>query len=384
MPTRSPSVGLPRRGPVRYALAALLLISAVDAKACPICFAGLAVTPGQQLDAAEQAVLAVPVIGKSGYRIVEVVKGKVTDRTIAGEVLGADGTTLRDGGPALLLRNGPALQWRSIGTIGVEYAGWLRRLALIGNTGTVRPNTSWPVTTQTSSAPEDARWRERVALVVSYLEHPEPLANQIAFGEISRAPYGAMRSLKPLLDAATIARWIDDPGLAARRPTYVLLLGIAGGSDEAASLEQRLEVAWQTHDATNLAAMLAADLELQGPSRVGRIEKAYLADRTRTLPEINAALLALSVQGGANAAIARDRVIEAYRFFINERKAMAGFVAMQLADWECWDATTDYVTLLRSDVVKDPASHFAIVNYLQRSPHPAARSALQSIANTPR
>ena len=369
---------------MRYALAALLLISAVDAKACPICFAGLVVTPGQQLDAAEQAVLAEPVVGKTGYRILEVVKGKVTDRTIGGQVLGADATTLRDRRPLLLLRSGPALQWRSIGTIGVEHAGWLRRLALIGSTGPVRPNTGWPVTTQTSSALEDARWHERVALVVSYLEHPEPLANQIAFGEISRAPYGAMRSLKPLLNAATIAKWIDDPILAARRPTYMVLLGIAGGSDEAARLEQRLDVAWQTHDATNLAAMLAAELELQGPSRVGRIEKAYFADRTRTLPELNAALLALSVHGSANAAIARDRVIEAFRLFIKERKAMAGFVAMQLADWECWDATTDYITLLDSGAVKDPSSHFAIVNYLQRSPHPAARAAVQSMAGTPR
>jgi hypothetical protein len=181
MPTRSPSVGLPRRSPVRYALAALLSISAVDAKACPICFAGLVVTPGQQLDAAEQAVLAEPVVGKTGYRILEVVKGKVIDRTIGGQVLGADATTLRERRPLLLLRNGPALQWRSIGTIGVEHAGWLRRLALIGSTGPVRPNTGWPVTTQTSSALENARWHERVALVVSYLEHPEPLANQIAF-----------------------------------------------------------------------------------------------------------------------------------------------------------------------------------------------------------
>jgi hypothetical protein len=77
-------------------------------------------------------------------------------------------------------------------------------------------------------------------------------------------------------------------------------------------------------------------------------------------------------------------VIEAFRLFIKERKAMAGFVAMQLADWECWDATTDYITLLDSDAVKDPASHFAIVNYLRRSPHAVARAAVQSIAGTPR
>jgi hypothetical protein len=60
---------------------------------------------------------------------------------------------------------------------------------------------------------------------------------------------------------------------------------------------------------------------------------------------------------------------------------MASFVALELADWEYWDATTEYVALLKSDAVKDPASHFAVVNYLQRSPRAAAKAALQSLTN---
>ena len=51
--------------------------------------------------------------------------------------------------------------------------------------------------------------------------------------------------------------------------------------------------------------MLAANLELRGPSRVDWIEQAYFADRTRTLPEIQAALLALGVHGDGNATVPR-------------------------------------------------------------------------------
>ncbi len=54
---------------------------------------------------------------------------------------------------------------------------------------------------------------------------------------------------------------------------------------------------------------------------------------------------------------------------------MAGFVAPQLADWNYWDATTEYIALLKSNAIKDPASEFAIVNYLQRSA--AAKAAVQ-------
>jgi hypothetical protein len=193
-----------------------------------------------------------------------------------------------------------------------------------------------------------------------------------------------MRSLKARLDATTLVRWIDDAKRTARRSTYTLLLGIAGGPGDAARLEQRLDAARQSHDATNVAAMLAADLELRGPSRVGWIEKMYFADRDRTLPEIEAALLALSVHGGANGAIPRERVVGSYRRFMQERKPMAGFVAQDLADWEAWDATGDYVALLKSDALKDPASHFAVVSYLHRSPRTEAKAALRVLVDQPR
>jgi hypothetical protein len=61
-------------------------------------------------------------------------------------------------------------------------------------------------------------------------------------------------------------------------------------------------------------------------------------------------LLALSVHGGANGAVPRERVIQAYGLFIRERKPMAGFVALELADWEYWymDWGTDLYTALPS------------------------------------
>jgi hypothetical protein len=58
-------------------------------------------------------------------------------------------------------------------------------------------------------------------------------------------------------------------------------------------------------------------------------------------------------------------VIQAYRVFIREHPPMAGFVAPQLAEWNYWDATMEYAALLKSNAIKDPASEFAIVNYLQ-------------------
>ncbi len=346
------------------ALGTLMFFANPPVYACPLCLGGVVFAPGLQLDVADQAVLAAPVAGGTGWRIVEVVKGSATARqVITDPVDGVDGAAMRARRPALLLRHEQWPRWSSLGTIGAGYAGWLRQLVATGQT----PDRT------------DVDWRGRLALVAPYLEDPEPLVAAIAYGELARAPYGALRPLKPQLQAATIARWLDDPKLAARRPAYTLLLGIAGGPPDAERIEQRLDAAWTSRDATNLGAMVAADLELRGPSRVGWIETRYLADRNRTMPEIAAVLQALREHGKENGAVSRERVIQAYRLFMRERKPLAAFVAPDLAEWEAWDATPEYVAVLTSNVVPDPASRYAIVTYLQRSPRAEAKAALESL-----
>jgi len=349
------------------ALGALMIFASPEAQACQLCLGGVLFAPGQQLDVAEQAVLAGPAANGTRWRIIEVAKGHaVVGQAITEPVDGADGA-MGAGRPVLLLHHEHWPRWSSVGTIGVEHAGWLRQLAATG------PRTDRP----------DVDWRARVALVSPYLENAERLAALIAYGEIARAPYGALRSLEPRLEAATIARWLDDPKLAARRPAYTLLLGIAGGPADAERLEQRLDAAWASRDATNLGAMLAADLELRGPSRVAWIETMYLGDRRRTMPEIAAALQALGEHGDENGAVPRARVIQAFLVLIKERKPMAGLVAEHLAEWESWDAVAEYTALLRSSVPLDPVSRGAIVAYLERCPRPEAKAALASLPVAP-
>ena len=347
---------------------AALMFTMSGAEACPICFSGLVLTIGLQMDAADRAVLAVPIGDKGQFRIVEVIKGKdVVDETITEPVSKVDASALAGGKPLLLLGNDLAERWMSMGAIGVEYAGWLRRLAAGSHVGNASAKQAWPRGSFTASDMTEDEWRARLMVVAPYLEGPEPLAAEIAYGEMMRAPYSALRSIKPLIEAKAVASWIDDARLAARRSTYILLLGIAGGPDDLGRLEKRIDAEWASHDATNLSALLAADLELRGPSRLDWVEQMYFADSRRTLPEIEAALLALSVQGSSDAAVPRERVIEAYRFFMTAHKPMAGFVAQDLGDWGYWDAAPEYVALLQSDTLKDPASNLAVIGYLQRA-----------------
>ena len=341
--------------------AALACVSAA-AIACPLCLGALQQTRAQQLVTARQAVLAVPTADAGRFRVVEVVKG---ERPSSGTIEGgyprsgpaSDAAVAKRGKPLLLVRDEPLLAWVIVGAVGADHLGWLRQLA-----------GGKPVA---EMSPE--QWRARVALVLPYLENPGPLVAEIAYGELAAAPYAAMRTAKPHVDASAVRRWLADPQLVAREPLYLLLLGLAGDAQDAAPLERRLEAAWKSGDATNLGSMLAADLELRGAGRMPWIEANYLVDRKRSPPEIKAALLALSVHGNANGVIPRERVIQAYRVFMKEHKEIAGYVAQDLAAWQYWDAVPEYVALMKSDVPQQYPSRVAVLAYLRQSPSAEAR-----------
>jgi hypothetical protein len=318
--------------------------------ACALCLAGRTLTiSAQELVYAGRSVLAVPDVGGKTFRVVEVIKGEhPPGDTITDTVFRADSTAIRSTKPLLLIRDDAWRWWVNFGPIAAEQAGWLRRLTA----------------TKRTTGMNAAEWRDHVANLLPYLENAEPMVAEIAFAEFASAPYAALRSLKPRLDATAIRKWSDDPALATRQALYTLLLGIAGGAQDAEYLEKSLETAWKSKDSTNLGAELAADLELRGPSRVGWIEEKYFVDHDRTMPEIQAALLAMGEQGGADGAIPRWCVIDAYRVFIREHEALAGLVAKDLAEWKCWEFVPKFTAIVHSSGSQPNAYRNGLLYYL--------------------
>jgi hypothetical protein len=332
------------------------------AAACPLCLGAGQQTKAQQLVAARQAVLAVPTGDASRFSVVEVIKGEQpSSDTIEGGYPrygpASDPAAPLRRKPLLLVRDDPFPTWVILGAIGADHWGWLRNLAA-----------GKPAAALSAEA-----WRARVALAVPYLEHREPLAAELAYGELAAAPYAAMRTAKPRLDPSAVRGWLANPMLVGRQPLYLVLLGIAGNAQDAAALEQGLEAAWKSGDATHLGAMLAAILELRGAARMAWVEERHLRDRARSAPEINAALLALSVHGNANGVIPRERVIQSYRVFMKAHPEIAGYVAHDLAAWQYWDAVPEYVALMKSEVRQQYPSRVAILAYLRQSPPAEAR-----------
>jgi hypothetical protein len=340
---------------VRTAVGVLLLLAGTIAAACPVCIGSAARSPAKDLFELPRAVLAAPE-GKQ-FRVLGLVKGEPPEALLE-EVLVRDPADA--GKPLLLVRDDAWPMWVSLGAIDPRGPG---DVAMLREMAAPRP------------AQADAvAWRRRIELALPRLQSKQPLLAEIAYADAASAPYAALRAAKEQLDARALRRWLSDPQLAARRPLYLLLLGIAGAPGDAAWIDAQLEAAGRAHDAKNLAALLTADLELRGAARVGWIEQYYLSERAHKPAEVEAALLALSVQGNAEpGAIARERVIEAYRVFMREHPDMAGLVAQDLAAWRYWDAAPEYAALLKTGPRQQYASLAGILAYLRQSPQGAAR-----------
>ncbi len=346
------------------ALAILAAAGAGPAAACAICLSAVSVSAADELDAADRAVLAAP--EGDGFSVVAVLKGDGAE----GEAIPASALlpAPAPGLALLLVHNAFTGGWKSLGAALPESAGWLRQVA---NAPALAPDPEHPH--QAAAGPAlDAR----LALALPRLEDADPMVAELAHDQVALAPYAALPALADDLDAAEMRGFVAAPGVGSRRPVYILLLGAAGGPEDAAAIEARLDAGRRAHDATDLAALIAADLELRGPERLPWVEATYLADRGRDLAEIEAALAALVVQGDADATVPRADIVAAFRRFIRARPGMAGFVAPELAHWQAWEASGDYAALIEAGAVRDPAEEFAIRSYLAQSPDPAAKAAL--------
>ncbi|MBU3030699.1 hypothetical protein [Paracoccus marinaquae] len=334
------------------------------AAACAICLSAVDLAPGQRLDDADQAVLAVPSEDGGFWRILATLKaeGPVDIGQLNTELPPAGGGA--DGQAELLIRSGLGHFWSRQGRNDPSHAGWLGRLANSGSPDAVE-----------DSGAKAAAWQERLRLIAPHLDSGAPEIEAWAHGELSRAPYAAIRELGEAFSPADLMSRIAAEAHPGHRVAFILMLG-ATGDDQASAWVDDALLGEMAGDASQLSALLAARLDLRGADVVDWIGTHYLLDRRRGPAEIEAALLALSVHGDIGTVIPRARIVSTLRDFVRERPAMAGFVAPDLIRWQEWGATEDYVNLLNDEAIADPAGEFAAVSYVNLSPDIEAKSSL--------
>src|SRR5262245_15124665 len=161
---------------MQWLLAALLVFAGLDAVACPLCMGAYQSSAGQMLVDMRRAVLAAPAANGS-FRVVEVIKGEgPAAGTIPADALHLKAASAENTPTVLLVSDVGWSIWVSVGAVSARYADVLRKVAAGKRT--------------TDRDADD--WRMRVSLMLPYLESPEPLVAEMAYGELATAPYTAL------------------------------------------------------------------------------------------------------------------------------------------------------------------------------------------------
>jgi hypothetical protein len=372
------------RGPliagVCAAIAWAFVVAAPLVHACPICSGNLpTLTLLQHLINSDRAVIARSLGGRD-FEVIEPIKPLPALPVVGARVAAADkpGSKLRDlryipgediprasGGSYLLLRQALGGGWMNAGPVPAGAANDLRRL----------------VGAKRSSDMTLADWRSRVVMLAPMLEHPVPVLATTAYAEIARAPYDAMRSTRGHVRPSDLRVWLADPGRATRRPLYWLLYGINAGPGEAREIAGRVDRLAAKGGLEDLASLLAADLEAGGAARRAVLRRIYLEQSTRSIPELQEAILAFTVHADAGDAALRRETAETFGRLVRKHRALGGLVAADLARWQYWDAVPDYIVLLRSRVL-NPALRQPVLDYLTASGRPEALAAVAEIASS--
>lgn len=272
------------KGRLRQVLAAAaLLLAAAPSWGCSLCLSAFELELNAQfLVHAQHAVLAVPEASQR-YKVVAVIKrGPAVGELVDGKVTRLGSPFAQgDSAPRLLMREEGWLMWVDLGAVDPDQAGWLRTVASFS------PN---------ADLTEKQR-AQQVAFFLPALASPEPMVRKMAAAEIASAPYSAMRANRTKIDLSLVRDRLSAPAYAQQRSLYWLLLGFAGNAEDAARLDEELDRVWKAHDTTDLAAKLAALVELRGQAGIEKLERLYLRDGRRTPEERRAAAQALEETG---------------------------------------------------------------------------------------
>ena len=363
-----------------FLLAAVLLVQAGRAEACPFCSA-VSLTFAQEIAQSQAAVIARLIEGppaaalspraegplpKGTFAVVEVLKGSGLVEEAG--LLGADAkpieTILLEAKPAgsLFLLMGvepPNLVWSSPIPVSDRAVEYLRHLGDLPEKGP-----------------------DRLAFFQRHLEDPDDTLARDAYDEFAVAPYEDVRGLESRMDPTQLLAWIEDPKVQPnRRRLYATMLGVCGTKNDAERIAEILKgenLPPEKADVrSGLDALIACYVTLRGAEGLDLVDRLFLDRKGRDVPftETYAAVMALRFLGEESDIVPRPRVLQSLRILLDEPK-LADLVIADLARWEDWSAIDRLTELFEKADADNIFVREPVVNYLRACPLPEAAAAV--------
>lgn len=218
------------------------------------------------------------------------------------------------------------------------------------------------------------RRTERLAWFLQYLEHPELLVSNDAYGEFAAAPYRTIRPLKDQMPREDLRKWVADPETPVTRiALYGMMLGLCGTKEDAAIMEQRI-MTIDSDFRLGLEGIMSGYLMLTGEDGLQKLEDAKIRQRTYTdsngeekkLPfsETYATVNTLRFMKKYEPERIPFERLAASMYLLLERPELSDLVIPDLARWQDWSAQERLMEMFDEEEFQIPSIKRAIVRYM--------------------
>lgn len=352
--------------PQRLLLASVSLLVCLlglnsNARACPFCSAQ-SQTFSEEMDSMDAVVIARLVkrppapsdsqnleVAKAQFEIVNVIKGKsfVGNQTQIETLYFGDGKV----GQSFLIMgvDPPKLMWSTPLRLTDNARAYISKLPAVPKQGV-----------------------DRLQFFQGYLENKDEMLARDAYDEFAKAPYSEVKQLKAHMKHDQLIEWIKSEDVpASRRRLYLTMLGICGGMQDLAMLEEMMRSSDRKMKA-GLDAMIGCYLALAGEKGVPLVEELFLRNKKAEYADTYAAIMALRFHGTEASIIPKERVVEGLRHML-DRPKLADLVIPDLARWQDWSVMPKLVKLFKDADEKSSWVRVPVINYLRACPLPEAK-----------
>lgn len=218
------------------------------------------------------------------------------------------------------------------------------------------------------------RRSQRLAWFLDYLEHPEVIVANDAYGEFASAPYKTIRPLKDQMPREKIIDWVADPETPVTRiALYGMMLGMCGTEDDAAVLEKKIMTV-DSDFRLGLEGLMSGYVMLTGEAGLQKLEDAKIAQETyvdengeeKKLPfsETYATVNTLRFLKKYEPDCIPVERLSSAMYLLLERPELSDLIIADLARWKDWSMQDRLMAMFDEEPYQIPSIKRAIVRYM--------------------
>jgi hypothetical protein len=199
---------------------------------------------------------------------------------------------------------------------------------------------------------------------LKFLETPDGMIANDAYGEFANAPYKDIVPLAKQFPREKLRKWLASPDVPATRlGLYGLMLGLCGNEEDAALMQAKIG---ETTDGFRLGieGVMSGYLLLTGEKGLETIEKSKLQSKEVPFSETYAAMQALRfLWTYGNGRIPAERLKASMRLLL-ERPEVSDLVIADLARWKDWSIQSRLMEMYGAEEYNIPSIKRSIIRYM--------------------